>query len=277
MSGSLALNLQAVLLRHSWLALQSHLQVLSGDGIIFPPNHFAGSTDFQPPSVRDTSTSLCAVSLSWHQPEPDAPQERSGEHGRRTKVFFDNSRVCCEDEQGTCGPSDHWRRQAIQGLSEQAPRPVTPDSADIRTTQSWPAVPVKEGLTCAPLGTDFWKLKLSFLQVWAVPFSYSCKAIILSKMISFQKDVHSKNSTAFRRDELLFHGVEFSFPPHYPGDKTHSCENSVLAHWTGSWATGGIMLIWLLEMQKQVQCSRNQNAAQQLTFTCLILPLYKVT
>lgn len=47
------------------------------------------------------------------------------------------------------------------------------------------------------------------LQVWAISFSYSCKAIILSKTISFQKDVHSKNFTTFRRDELPFHGVFF--------------------------------------------------------------------
>lgn len=131
-----------------------------------------------PSSVRDTSTSLCAVSLSWHQPEPDAPQESSGEHGRGTKVFSDNSRVCCEDEQGTCGLSAHWRRQAIQGLSEQAPRPVTPDSADTRTTQSWPAVPVKEGLTCTTWHGLLKTETVIFTSV-SSSFSYSRKAIIL--------------------------------------------------------------------------------------------------
>jgi len=50
-------------------------------------------------------------------------------------------------------------------------------------------------------------------------------------MTCFLKDVHGKNSTAFRRAELLLHGVEFSFPPRDSGDKTHSCENSALAHW----------------------------------------------
>lgn len=78
------------------------------------------------------------------------------------------------------------------------------------------------------------KLKLQFLEVWAIPFSYRHKAIILSKMVCFQKDVHAKNSTAFRGIELLLHGDEFSFPPCDSGDKTHGCENLTSAHWTGS-------------------------------------------
>lgn len=94
----------------------------------FPPRCFAGSADSQLPPQWDTSTSLCAAALSWHQPEQDAPQKSSRKHASRTRVFLDSSRVCCEDERGTCGLSEHWRGQVIRGLSEQAPRPVTPDT-----------------------------------------------------------------------------------------------------------------------------------------------------
>lgn len=81
-------------------------------------------------------------------------------------------------------------------------------------------------------------------------------------MVCFQKDVHAKNSTAFRGIELLLHGDEFSFPPCDSGDKIHGCENLTSAHWTGSWATGSIML----EMQKKIYfptaSSQNQKSAR---------------
>lgn len=204
MSGSLTLNLQAALLRNLWLALQSYLQVLSVNRIIFPHDCLAGSTDFQLPSQWETQAHPCAL-----HPCPDTSQvstDSSRELGRRTKVFLDSSRVCCEDEQGTCGLSHSWSRQCHKAFLSRSPdQSHLTESADTEL----PCSSCERRADCTTQ-QGLRETETVILQVWAISFSYSCKAIILSKTISFQKDVHSKNSTTFRRDELPFHGVFFA-------------------------------------------------------------------
>lgn len=156
MSGSLTLNLQAVLLRNWWLALQSYLQVLSVNWDPFPPSCFAGSTDFQLPLQWETEAHPCVL-----HPCPDTRTRCStGKYKKawhRTKVVSDSSRVCWEDEQGTSGLSDHSRRQVIQGLSEQS---HLADSA-VTSEQHRAALQfLRKKSWCAPLSKDFGKLQL---------------------------------------------------------------------------------------------------------------------
>lgn len=168
------------------------------------------------------STSLCAASLSWHQPEPDAPQESSREHGRRTKVFLDSSRVCCEDEQGTCQTTggDRWYKAFVTGPQTSH---TCKKRADVhhsaRTSENW--------------NCNFYKCE-QFL------FHIAVKVQSLARWFIFKRTFTAKIQPPFK--EMSFYSMVFSFSPCHPGDKTHNCENSALAHWTGSWATGGIML-----------------------------------
>lgn len=146
----------------------------------FSPKHFADSTDFQLPPQWETQAHPCVP-----YPCPDTSQNQmlhrkvQENMAGGLRCFQTTAEFAVKTNRGhvVYQPTGGDRRYKAF-LSRPPDQSHLTDSADTRTTQSWPAVPVKEGLTCTTWHGLLKTETVIFTSV-SSSFSYSRKAIIL--------------------------------------------------------------------------------------------------